>query len=361
MSLIYLSVGALALARASLASAFEDFDADFANAAPAATYVVDSNEAMAAASSEASYVEAAATITSDMLEARKNTSPYPTSFATIPTNNAEYSAWSHSQHLAFCSSAKTTAPGYSRACVDMIWDSLYGRSVAPEDESMAASASATATTDSAVPPHGITAAPSIAKRAKQGEVQYVPSAKFYKIPADPERSSAFTASLDTKCNASSSDYAYVCSIWSAQKPTLATTTAAAAKRDEEQQQQQQVTSAAASGALAQPVETTVVAEDVDSGEAWEHFNFNRNVYLSSLLSACPTATNDVVASKCSAISSWYAEQAMAVATEAPAMPESGLGESEPTTFAKVTRSRAVEDDAALEYVEDDAAAELDEQ
>lgn len=59
--------------------------------------------------------------------------PYPTSFSAMPTVNADYAAMTKSQHSAYCATAKQGTPQYTQACINGIWQSLYGRTAAAED------------------------------------------------------------------------------------------------------------------------------------------------------------------------------------------------------------------------------------
>jgi hypothetical protein len=59
--------------------------------------------------------------------------PYPTSFSAIPWDNAGYAAMTASQHSQWCKTAAKTAVGYSRACTDNYWPTMWERSAAPED------------------------------------------------------------------------------------------------------------------------------------------------------------------------------------------------------------------------------------
>lgn len=306
MSLKYFSLGALALAQASPASAFDDFESGFASVAPAVSVATAAGEAL----------EARATSSTSS----STRSAYPTSFSAIPTDNAGYSAMTASQHSKFCASAKTTAAGYSRACIDNIWDSLYGRSVAPEDMSLEARAAATTT------PRRSIRSSSRANTTTSSPFSVIATSWAVPVPTDNAGWQAMTHSQHLEYCATAqpteNGYSRACidNIWDNMWARSAAS------------EEQTTTDAAA-----KPAATTTEA-------GWEHFNFNRNVYLSSLRTACPSATEEVVKEKCSAISSWYAEHSMSE-TAAPSVPSMILPRR-PTTFATVTTrgGLAVEDE-----------------
>lgn len=54
--------------------------------------------------------------------------PYLTTFPPIPTANDAYAAMTASQHNAYCKTADKKSAWYTRACLDGIWEGLYGRS-----------------------------------------------------------------------------------------------------------------------------------------------------------------------------------------------------------------------------------------
>lgn len=126
------SLGALALARVALATPFDDADLDFPNADLTVESIDDNDVAIAGEATQADMLDA----TDAALSARA----YPTSFSPFPTDNAGYAAMTKSQHSRWCKTAKMTAPGYSRACIDSIWDSLYRRTNALEDDQVSATA-----------------------------------------------------------------------------------------------------------------------------------------------------------------------------------------------------------------------------
>jgi hypothetical protein len=134
-SLIF-SIGALALAQASSIPIVAKIDITEDDVAIL--------RALAAAQSEetldAAFPAPAATADADAdLYARGVTkvsttrSAYPTSFSAIPTDNAGYAAMTSSQHSQWCKTAAKTAAGYSRACTDGYWPTMWERSAAPED------------------------------------------------------------------------------------------------------------------------------------------------------------------------------------------------------------------------------------
>lgn len=136
-------MGALALAQATVD------DANMANAdfAPAGEVV--------RAATEAGSSEHLVPVSSAEVEAELDARAYPTSFSPIPTDNAGYAAMANSAHSRYCKTAAKTAYGYSRACIDNYWPSIFERTVAPEDQAAVATPAievdATATiTDSGV-------------------------------------------------------------------------------------------------------------------------------------------------------------------------------------------------------------------
>ncbi|ETN37268.1 uncharacterized protein HMPREF1541_08259 [Cyphellophora europaea CBS 101466] len=327
-SFLAVSLGAFALAQNSLATPFDDFD-DIA-----LDGIVTEGANAEFALDDSANLGPDETEYGAELEARAATTtrtPYPTSFSSFPTENAEYAAMTSSQHKQYCATAKKNSPQYTRACIDGIWESLYGRTAAPEDEFIEATA-----TEVVLPE--ITAAPEMSQ-----DHQYAARDRHYIIPSDPEKSKAFVASLDDKCKSSSSAYQYVCSVWGVQKSTLATTTQPPVKREE---LPTAIANAVVSSSDAADVEDAAAVTKSPPGE-YSHY---RNVYVSSLFSICPTATELVVRAKCSEISSWYmsaVQNGMPAMTPAPMLEkrdvavdaDTDISEATPTTFATVTRLR----------------------
>jgi hypothetical protein len=143
-SLIF-PLGALALAQLSLAIPFEDADIALAGED-------DVDDSFAIMDEDTgNNLEARATGSARVPGTRKVN--YPTRFAPLPTNNADYAAQEAAQHAQWCSTVKPGAPGYSgssRACIDGVWDSLYKRTDMPENEYATVVAGSTATIDLAI-------------------------------------------------------------------------------------------------------------------------------------------------------------------------------------------------------------------
>lgn len=141
-SFMTLCIGGLALAHSSLATPFEDAEAG----------ELLEQEAIALAGQDV--VRSAITATEDELEARAAPTSTKWSYSTIPTDNAGYNAMTKSQISQWCHTALTTRYGYSRACIDGIWPSMYRRTDAAEVDAIDATSvvvsSPTATQDTTV-------------------------------------------------------------------------------------------------------------------------------------------------------------------------------------------------------------------
>lgn len=258
---------------------------------------------------------------------------YPTSFSPIPTDNAAYAAMTQSQHSAWCKTAKKTAPGYSRACIDGIWDSLYHRTAAPQKRGGRINGT---------PLESLTGFKTLSGEAAEA---YRSSLFHYCQTADKKAPGFNTracaggvwADLHRRADATALDGA---------QPTGTV-----------------LPSSATVEVVEHEITDTPQADSVFERAVQDHQGDRQdnprptreqNAYFSSLQAACPTATDPFMREKCSSMSSFYAKATVTsyswsgmdgpprngTAPTRTGRPRSGGGSSPTTASTTVLHKRA---------------------